>query len=361
MRLRTADEPGRVASGALAVLVHLMFFGLLVFGISWQKKIASPVVVDLWQDLPEPAKKVALPPEPPKPAPKVMPPPPKPVPVPEVKKEPPPPPVPKVETPKVSAADIELKEKLRRQKEEEAQLREEQKKAEALRKEELKQLEAERKEEQKRAEAERKEEQKKVELEKRKLDEEQRKAAEEQRREEAEQKKAEQEKLRKEDEARRAEEHKRAEEQKRVEEAKREEERKQRAAAAERERQQQEAARKQREAEETKRRAEAAARAAQQKLIDDWKARIQAKIKGRVVLPPGTEGSSIEARFEVVLLPGGDVLRAALTKSSGNPAYDAAVERAIMAAQPLPVPNDTELFQENFRELNLVFRPKDKD
>ena len=66
-----------------------------------------------------------------------------------------------------------------------------------------------------------------------------------------------------------------------------------------------------------------------------------------------------EARFEVILLPGGEVLSATLKKSSGNPAYDAAVERAIMAAQPLPVPTDTDLFQENFRELNMTFRPKD--
>ena len=79
------------------------------------------------------------------------------------------------------------------------------------------------------------------------------------------------------------------------------------------------------------------------------------------MLPPGAERSNIEARFEVVLLPGGEVLNANLKKSSGNPAYDAAVERAIMAAQPLPVPNDTDMFQENFRELPLVFRPKDKD
>ena len=324
MRLRTVDEPGRVASGALAVLVHLMFFGLLVFGVSWQKKIASPVVVDLWRDLPEPVKKVALPPEPPKPAPKPVPQPPKPVP--EARKEPvPPPPAPRVETPKPSAADIELKEKLRKQKEEEAALREEQKKAE---------------------------------LEKRKLEEEQRKAAEEQQREEAEQKRAEQEKLRKEDEARRAEEHKRAEEKLRIDEAKREEEHKQRAAAVERERQQQEGVRKQREAEETKRRAETAARTAQQKVINDYMARIQAKVKGRVVVPPNMEGNP-EARFDVVLLPGGEVLSTTLRKSSGNSAYDAAVERAIMAAQPLPVPTETDLFQESFRELALVFRPKD--
>ena len=195
-------------------------------------------------------------------------------------------------------------------------------------------------------------------MEKRRLEEEARKAAEEQKRAEAEQKRAEQEKLRREDEARRAEEQKRAEEQHRADEAKREEERKQRAAAVERERQQQEAVRKQREVEETKRRAEAAARAAQQKLIDDWKARIQTRIKNRVVVPPNLEGNP-EARFEVVLLPGGEVLSATLRKSSGHAAYDTAVERAIMAAQPLPVPTDTDLFQEYFRELNLVFRPKD--
>ncbi len=128
----------------------------------------------------------------------------------------------------------------------------------------------------------------------------------------------------------------------------------------ERERQQQEAARKVHEADEAKRKAEAAARAAQQKQIDDWRARIQAKIKGRVVVPPNVVGNP-EARFEVVLLPGGEVLSATLKKSSGNPAYDAAVERAIMAAQPLPVPTETDMFQENFRELPLVFRPKDKD
>ena len=97
---------------------------------------------------------------------------------------------------------------------------------------------------------------------------------------------------------------------------------------------------------------------AQRKMVNDWIARIQAKIKGRVVVPPNVEGNP-EARFDIVLLPGGEVLSANLKKSSGNPAYDAAVERAIMAAQPLPVPNDTDMFQENFRELPLVFRPKD--
>lgn len=180
----------------------------------------------------------------------------------------------------------------------------------------------------------------------------------EQKRLEEAQGRAEQEKLRREEDARGAEEQKRVEEQRRVDEAKREEERRQRVAVVERERLQQEAARKQREGEETWRPPEA--RAAEQKLIDDWKARIQARIKNRVVVPPNMEGNP-EVRFEVVLLPGGEVLSATLRKSSGNPAYDAEVERAIMAAQPLPVPSETDLFQENFRELTLVFRPKDRE
>ena len=76
------------------------------------------------------------------------------------------------------------------------------------------------------------------------------------------------------------------------------------------------------------------------------------------MVPQNMEGNP-QAVFEVVLLPGGEVLSATLKKSSGNAAYDAAVERAISRAQPLPVPTDTDLFQENFRELTLVFRPKD--
>jgi colicin import membrane protein len=53
------------------------------------------------------------------------------------------------------------------------------------------------------------------------------------------------------------------------------------------------------------------------------------------------------------------VLSAKLKRSSNSiPAYDSAVERAIMRAQPLPLPPDPALMSQ-FRELNLVFKPKD--
>jgi len=170
----------------------------------------------------------------------------------------------------------------------------------------------------------------------------------------------EQEKLRREEEVHRLEEQQQFEERRRAEELRREEDRRERAAAVERERQ--ETQRRQREADEATRctevahQATAAAPATQTKLIDQWKARILAKIKSRVILPPNIQGNP-EGRFDVVLFPWGEVLSITLRKSSGVAAYDAAVQRAIMLAQPLPLPADIELFQTYFREIALRFTP----
>lgn len=104
--------------------------------------------------------------------------------------------------------------------------------------------------------------------------------------------------------------------------------------------------------------AERAAQAsAQQRLIDDYKRRISDKIRRFVVQPPNLQGNP-EAEFEVVQIPGGEVLNVKLKRSSGNSAYDAAVERAIFKAQPLPPPPEPLRFGD-FRELNLKFRPRE--
>ena len=92
-------------------------------------------------------------------------------------------------------------------------------------------------------------------------------------------------------------------------------------------------------------------------LIDKYKAMIHNKIKRFVVVPPDLKGNP-EAEFTVVLLPDGEVMKATLVKSSGYPAYDAAVERAILRASPLPLPPDASLFEE-FRTLDLHFRPSE--
>ncbi|HZZ92982.1 MAG TPA: energy transducer TonB [Usitatibacter sp.] len=102
-------------------------------------------------------------------------------------------------------------------------------------------------------------------------------------------------------------------------------------------------------------RARAAAAAAKQKEFNEWVDKIRARIRGRANVPDSVTGQP-EAQFLIRILPGGEVLDITLRKSSGNPAYDNAIERAIRSASPLPVPPpNSELFP-RFRELNLVIK-----
>jgi colicin import membrane protein len=95
--------------------------------------------------------------------------------------------------------------------------------------------------------------------------------------------------------------------------------------------------------------------AAKSRANEDYIRRIQAKVKGYVVVPPEIAGNP-EAIFEVVQLPTGEIIDAQLRKSSGNRAYDEAVQRAIIKASPLPRPDSPDLFR---RSLTLKFRPLD--
>ena len=99
-----------------------------------------------------------------------------------------------------------------------------------------------------------------------------------------------------------------------------------------------------------------AAAAARAKALNEYIARIQAKVKSNWILPADMQGNP-QAVFRVVQLPTGEVLSTRLVKSSGNAAYDTAVERAILKSSPLPLPASRELFH---RELELTFRPHDK-
>jgi colicin import membrane protein len=92
--------------------------------------------------------------------------------------------------------------------------------------------------------------------------------------------------------------------------------------------------------------------------IGTYKAKIQAKIRGNVNKTLCAEGNP-ELRFEIGLLPTGELSGTPkITKSSGSSACDEAVERAIIASEPLPLPSDPNLFA-SFRNLNLRFRPND--
>jgi colicin import membrane protein len=98
--------------------------------------------------------------------------------------------------------------------------------------------------------------------------------------------------------------------------------------------------------------------AAQAKVVEEYKRRISDKIRRFIVLPPNVADNA-QVEFEIRVLPGGEVLGARLKRAANSiPAYDAAVERAILRAQPLPIPSDPALMSQ-FRELNLVFRPKE--
>ncbi len=90
--------------------------------------------------------------------------------------------------------------------------------------------------------------------------------------------------------------------------------------------------------------------------IDAYQNAIRTKVRGNLLSPPGLSGNP-EAVFEVDQLPSGEVLVIRLKRSSGIPALDDAIERAIRRSSPLPLPAQRELFQ---RTLELKFRPLDE-
>ena len=93
---------------------------------------------------------------------------------------------------------------------------------------------------------------------------------------------------------------------------------------------------------------------AKRSVIDEFKAKILAKIKTKLVLPPDLPNDPV-AEFDVALFSDGEISSVKLRNSSGFRSFDKAVERAIILARPLPLPKDKSLFS-NFRNLNLKVR-----
>lgn len=93
-------------------------------------------------------------------------------------------------------------------------------------------------------------------------------------------------------------------------------------------------------------------------VVNEYKAKIQAKIRANVNKTLCGEGNP-QLVFDIGLLPTGELSgNPKLAKSSGSAACDDAVERAIIASEPLPLPSDASLFSQ-FRNLKLKFSPKD--
>ncbi|MCH9849193.1 MAG: cell envelope integrity protein TolA [Betaproteobacteria bacterium] len=300
---RTHESAIAWKAGWLALLVHVLLLGALIFSFNW--KAAHTVVavseVELWDSLPNESK-----PEPPKPKKptKVIPP----KPVEEVEKVEPKVVEPKVEEPKVEAAKPEVDIALEKKKKEE--------------------------------------EQKKKEEEQKKKEEEQKKKEEEQKKKEEEQKKKDADKLaekKRKDDAKAEEKKKLADLQKKVSEE-----------SDTKEKIDSEVLARMR-AETLSENAKPSA-AASQGVVDEYVTKIQAKIRGNVNRSLCSEGNP-ELKFKVSLMPNGEFSsNPALTKSSGNAACDGAVERAIIASEPFPLPTDPDALA-RFRNLNLNFKP----
>jgi len=86
----------------------------------------------------------------------------------------------------------------------------------------------------------------------------------------------------------------------------------------------------------------------------EYEALIQARIKARINYPDRAPGNP-EAIVFVEQLPSGEVSAVKLLRSSGVPAWDAAVQRAIWSASPLPKRTDGTVA----RVLELGFRPRE--
>jgi colicin import membrane protein len=97
------------------------------------------------------------------------------------------------------------------------------------------------------------------------------------------------------------------------------------------------------------------AAAASSGVVKEYEGKIRNKIYGRMNRQPCGKAVPV---FKISLLPTGEVAGTPkLVNSSGIAACDQAAERAILQAQPLPLPPEAELFS-SFRDLTIPFKPE---
>jgi colicin import membrane protein len=92
-----------------------------------------------------------------------------------------------------------------------------------------------------------------------------------------------------------------------------------------------------------------------QGVVAEYIGYIQERIERSWLRPPGS-AAGLSCVVQVSLIPGGEVARVQIVRSSGDPVFDRSVETAVYKASPLPLPPDASLFK-NFRDLRLIFKP----
>ena len=205
-------------------------------------------------------------------------------------------------------------------------------------------------------------EKKRQEQEARKRDDEQRRMeAERQRQAEAEKKQQTELKRQQEEENRRAEEKKRREEEVRkqadAEKKRQEETRKQ--LEAERRRKAAEESLKQQLVAEEEVRAEAARAGRAATEMDKYREAIRQRVSNRWNEPSNVP-RGLKCLVRVRFVPGTwDIVEVVIVRGSGNKIFDDSVERAVLAASPLPLPSNSELHK-YFGELQFEFEPRGK-
>ncbi|MBK5968691.1 MULTISPECIES: cell envelope integrity protein TolA [Thiorhodovibrio] len=112
----------------------------------------------------------------------------------------------------------------------------------------------------------------------------------------------------------------------------------------------------QREAEEQARSQAAAAAARAQQLANEWVPRISAKVAQFWIRPQSLQ-VQVSTLVRLQLNPGGEVVPGSVKviESSGYPAFDTSVVRAIMDASPLPVPDGDDF--KVFKDFDFRFKP----
>jgi len=97
---------------------------------------------------------------------------------------------------------------------------------------------------------------------------------------------------------------------------------------------------------------------ADKEIVEEYKTKIMQQIKQQWRRPLSAR-NGMTVVLHIRLLPGGEVSRVDVVSPSGDPAFDASAQNAVNNASPLAVPDDTEVFSNNFRSLTMKFHPED--
>ncbi len=90
-------------------------------------------------------------------------------------------------------------------------------------------------------------------------------------------------------------------------------------------------------------------------VFNRYAALIKEKVQGNFAAPLGTP-KGMAATVNIKLDKLGRILSVRIIKSSGNFAYDRAVESAIRQSEPLPMPTEDEAANKKLRDINFPFR-----